>query len=95
MDSRGEFQHIPFQACNETDRPLQLVFGSETDIDCTIATLTDALFHLFEFYIHNDTSLTCRIPSFPRISVVRANGDGRQNGDYSASKQSVSKRWML
>ena len=35
------------------------------DINCTIAPITDSLFHLLEFYIHNDAPLTCRIPSSP------------------------------
>ena len=34
-------------------------------INCTIAELSDPLFHLFEFYIHNDAPLTCRVPSIP------------------------------
>ena len=35
------------------------------DINCTIPALSDSLFHLFEFYIHNDAPLTCRVPSIP------------------------------
>lgn len=37
----------------------------QTDINCTIPTLPDPLFHLLEFYIHNDAPLTCRLPSLP------------------------------
>jgi hypothetical protein len=32
--------------------------------NCTIE-VSDPLFHLLEFYIHNDAPLTCRIPSHP------------------------------
>ena len=35
------------------------------DINCTIPELPDPLFHLLEFYIHNDAPLTCRVPSLP------------------------------
>ena len=35
------------------------------DINCTIPSLPDPLFHLLEFYIHNDAPLTCRLPSLP------------------------------
>ena len=37
----------------------------DSDINCTIPFLSDPLFHLFEFYIHNDAPLTCRVPSLP------------------------------
>ena len=36
-----------------------------TDINCTLAYLPDPLFHLLEFYIHNDAPLTCRVPTVP------------------------------
>ncbi|MCJ1484707.1 hypothetical protein MMC06_004880, partial [Schaereria dolodes] len=64
-DSQGALQYIPFATCNETGRPLELYFGVEKDINCTIAQITDPLFHLLEFYVHNDAPLTCRIPSHP------------------------------
>jgi hypothetical protein len=64
-DATGELQYIPFPICNETSRPLELLFGSEKDINCTLPPLTDSLYHLFEFYIHNDAPLSCRIPSLP------------------------------
>jgi len=35
------------------------------DINCTIPFISDPLFHLLEFYIHNDAPMTCRIPSRP------------------------------
>jgi hypothetical protein len=38
------------------------------DINCTISEITDPLYHLLEFYIHNDAPLTCRIPTHPLIS---------------------------
>lgn len=38
---------------------------SHAEINCTLAAINDPLFHLLEFYIHNDAPLTCRIPSRP------------------------------
>lgn len=35
------------------------------ELNCTIDFISDPLFHLLEFYIHNDAPLTCRIPSRP------------------------------
>ena len=35
------------------------------EINCTNPTLPDPLYHLLEFYVHNDAPLTCRIPSHP------------------------------
>lgn len=67
-NSKGELQYNPFPTCNETGRPLELVFGSEVDINCTIAEVSDPLFHLFEFYIHNDAPLSCRLASVPASS---------------------------
>lgn len=40
----------------------------EEDINCTVTSITDSLFHLLEFYIHNDAPLTCRIPTHPLSS---------------------------
>ena len=40
------------------------------DINCTIPTLPDRLFHLLEFYIHNDAPLSCRLPSRPATSAL-------------------------
>lgn len=34
-------------------------------MNCTLPALSDPLYHLLEFYIHNDAPLTCRIPSHP------------------------------
>ncbi|KAF2035192.1 hypothetical protein EK21DRAFT_54979 [Setomelanomma holmii] len=64
-DASGQLQYIPFPTCNETGRPLELHFGVEKDVNCTIDFVTDEFFHLLEFYIHNDAPLSCRIPSKP------------------------------
>ena len=64
-DSQGQLQYIPFPVCNETNRPLELYFGIEKEINCTLSSLPDSLFHLLEFYIHNDAPLTCRVPTVP------------------------------
>jgi hypothetical protein len=64
-DASDQLQYIPFPTCNETGRPLELHFGIERDVNCTIDFVTDEFFHLLEFYIHNDAPLSCRIPSKP------------------------------
>lgn len=64
-DASGRLSYIPFPVCNETGRPLELLFGVEKDINCTIDFIDDPLFHLLEFYVHNDAPLTCRIPTKP------------------------------
>ncbi|KAI9839250.1 MAG: hypothetical protein M1819_003244 [Sarea resinae] len=69
-DAQGQLQYIPFPTCNETGRPLELYFGVEKDINCTISEISDPFFHLLEFYVHNDAPLTCRIPSRPLISLT-------------------------
>ncbi|KAF2403430.1 hypothetical protein EJ06DRAFT_579474 [Trichodelitschia bisporula] len=63
-DPTGNLQYIPFPSCLETQAPLSLPYLHSTPQRCTI-TLTDPLFHLLEFYIHNDAPLTCRIASSP------------------------------
>ncbi|KAL8751144.1 MAG: hypothetical protein Q9184_006162 [Pyrenodesmia sp. 2 TL-2023] len=69
-DSAGQLQYIPFPTCNETKRPLELLFGVEKDTNCTIPSITDEFFHLLEFYVHNDAPLTCRIPTHPLLSSI-------------------------
>jgi hypothetical protein len=64
-DASGQLSYIPFPTCNETGRPLELLFGVEKDINCTIDFIDDPFFHLLEFYVHNDAPLTCRIPTKP------------------------------
>ncbi|EMD64814.1 hypothetical protein GGP41_002917 [Bipolaris sorokiniana] len=71
-DAAGHLQYIPFPVCNETGRPLELFFGVEKDVNCTIDFVTDEFFHLLEFYIHNDAPLSCRIPSKPLPPSVLA-----------------------
>jgi hypothetical protein len=48
---------------------LELRYGLEADINCTIA-VTDPVYHLLEFYIHNDAPLTCRMPARPRPHIA-------------------------
>lgn len=64
-DAAGNLQYIPFPTCNETGRPLELYFGIEKDINCTIDFIDDNFFHLLEYYVHNDSPFTCRIPQRP------------------------------
>lgn len=64
-DASGQLTYSPFPTCNETGRPLELLFGVEKDINCTVDFVDDPFFHLLEFYVHNDAPLTCRIPTKP------------------------------
>ncbi|KAK5107782.1 hypothetical protein LTR62_000706 [Meristemomyces frigidus] len=64
-DASGQLVYSPFPICNETGRPLELLFGIEREINCTIDFISDPFFHLLEFYVHNDAPLTCRIPTKP------------------------------
>lgn len=57
--------YVPFPTCNETGRPLELSFGIEKEVNCTLPFIDDAFFHILEYYIHNDVPLTCRIPTRP------------------------------
>ncbi|KAI4204849.1 MAG: hypothetical protein LQ350_000915 [Teloschistes chrysophthalmus] len=69
-DSTGQLQYIPFPTCNETNRPLELLFGVEKDTNCTIASISDEFFHLLEFYVHNDAPLSCRISTSGSTAVI-------------------------
>ncbi|KAJ5113248.1 hypothetical protein N7456_001782 [Penicillium angulare] len=67
-DSLGKLQYVPFVTCNETSRPLSLRYGISETITCTIPSLSDNLYHLFEFYVHSDVPMTCRVPTSPLVS---------------------------
>lgn len=69
QDEKGNLEYIPFPICNETKKPLELQYGIEAEVNCTIAEISDLFFHLLEFYVHNDAPLTCRIPSRPASTV--------------------------
>lgn len=64
-----ELQWIPFPACEETGKPLEFAYGVEAEVNCTIAAVSDPLFHLLEFYIHSDAPLSCRLPARPAAAV--------------------------
>ncbi|KAI5196761.1 hypothetical protein E4T38_08341 [Aureobasidium subglaciale] len=68
-----QLQYVPFPVCNETGRPLEIYFGVEKDINCTIDFISDPMFHLLEFYVHNDAPMTCRIPTRPMPDSSLAN----------------------
>lgn len=61
-------QYVPFPTCLETTAPLTLHYGIEGPQNCTFL-VDDSLYHLLEFYIHNDAPLTCRLPARPPSSV--------------------------
>ncbi|KAI9828506.1 MAG: hypothetical protein M1826_006043 [Phylliscum demangeonii] len=91
-DEKGQLQYIPFPTCNETGQPLELAFGVEKaptqpEINCTIPFISDDFFHLLEFYVHNDSPLTCRIPARPLtgehgIAPVSASSEASNEADY-------------
>lgn len=64
----GALQYIDFSICNETSEPLSLPFAEPTHLTCTIDALTDDLYHLLEYYVHNDAPLSCRVPTYPQSS---------------------------
>ncbi|KAI9375333.1 hypothetical protein BJX61DRAFT_531654 [Aspergillus egyptiacus] len=64
-DDLGKLQFIPFPTCKETASPLSFRYGVSESIDCTIASLPDELYHLFEYYVHSDVPMTCRVPTAP------------------------------
>lgn len=52
-------------------------------MNCTIDFISDPLFHLLEFYVHNDAPLTCRIPARPLPSSPSSTDDDDRGGEYS------------
>ncbi|TVY42950.1 hypothetical protein LOCC1_G007456 [Lachnellula occidentalis] len=71
-NEKNELEYIPFPICNETGKPLELQYGTEEEMNCTIPMISDPFFHLLEFYIHNDAPLSCRIPSRPPPTIHHA-----------------------
>ncbi|KAI1978544.1 hypothetical protein LOZ55_002671 [Ophidiomyces ophidiicola] len=66
-DSSGNLQYIPFPICNETHDPLSFHYGVSETVTCTIDSLPDTLYHLFEYYVHSDAPLSCRMPTVPLL----------------------------
>ena len=74
-DPHGNLQYIPFPTCNETNLPLAFPYATPTTLVCSIESLEDELYHLLEFFVHNDVPLTCRVPSYPlanRVATVHS-----------------------
>ncbi|KAF4555654.1 Hypothetical protein D9617_2g056170 [Elsinoe fawcettii] len=88
-DPSGALQYIPFPTCNETSRPLELYFGIEKDINCTIDFVSDPFFHLLEYYVHNDSPFTCRIPSRPHTSSLTTQHKDSVEGQGSLSEHFI------
>ncbi|KAF7890206.1 hypothetical protein EAF00_008521 [Botryotinia globosa] len=78
----NSLKYIPFPICNETGRPLELKYGVEEELNCTIPIITDPFFHLLEFYIHSDAPLSCRIPSRPAPTVHHINSYPNYKQEY-------------
>ncbi|KAG8630662.1 hypothetical protein KVT40_002281 [Elsinoe batatas] len=88
-DPSGALQYIPFHICNETSRPLELYFGVEQDLNCTIDFVSDPFFHLLEYYVHNDSPFTCRIPARPSSSSSIAAHKDSVEGQGSLSEHFI------
>lgn len=57
-------------------------------MNCTINFISDPLFHLLEFYVHNDAPLTCRIPARPlSSSPADTSADDEYSVDAVSAKQ--------
>lgn len=82
-DEHGILQYIPFLTCAETGRPLELKYLSEEPLNCTVKAISDDIFHLWEFYIHNDSPLACRVPARPQSGDRHITGDvGVEAGEW-------------
>ena len=44
---------------------MSFLYNTPQTQTCTIEALPDELYHLFEFFVHSDVPLSCRIPSYP------------------------------
>ncbi|KAK8127881.1 hypothetical protein PG984_008989 [Apiospora sp. TS-2023a] len=75
QDAHDEIQWIPFPVCNETSKPLEFHYGTEAEVNCTVAMIDDPFFHLLEFYIHSDAPLACRLPARPRPHIEAVGED--------------------
>ena len=57
-------RHFCSKDVHPSNGPTRLTHVS-LEINCTNPVLPDPLYHLLEFYVHNDAPLTCRIPTHP------------------------------
>ncbi|RPA75943.1 hypothetical protein BJ508DRAFT_417846 [Ascobolus immersus RN42] len=82
-DQKGHLQYVPFFPCLEaTKTPFSVPFLTTSQINCTIPSLSDELFHLFEFYLHADSPLQCRVPARPKDWGERSlDVEGSEQGD--------------
>ncbi|ESZ91806.1 hypothetical protein SBOR_7801 [Sclerotinia borealis F-4128] len=78
----GSLKYIPFPICNETGKPLELKYGIEEELNCTIPIITDSFFHILEFYIHSDAPLSCRLPSRPAPTIHHINSYPNYKQEY-------------
>ncbi|KAK7956467.1 uncharacterized protein PG986_005689 [Apiospora aurea] len=81
QDAHDEIQWIPFPVCNETSKPLEFHYGTESEVNCTVAMIDDPFFHLLEFYIHSDAPLACRLPARPQPHI-EAVGEAPYKQEY-------------
>lgn len=86
-DDHGNLQYIPFPTCNETSLPLAFPYAVPRTQTCTIDELPDELYHLFEFFVHNDAPLTCRVPTWPLPT------DPTPSFDSTSKKEGVDDTW--
>ncbi|KAA8901787.1 hypothetical protein FN846DRAFT_780989 [Sphaerosporella brunnea] len=82
----GKLQYVPFATCNETGLPLHLQYLAEEEgLNCTLQSVTDEQYHLFEFYVHHDSPLSCR---------MRARPAGGRDTIVADTDETVSEEWV-
>ncbi|KAL4784364.1 hypothetical protein BJX76DRAFT_367687 [Aspergillus varians] len=86
-DDLGKLQFTPFPTCKETSAPLALRYGVSESVNCTIDALPDELYHLFEYYVHSDVPMTCRVPTAP-ISPSGSTPDSKAEDQESDEEES-------
>ena len=86
QDSLGNLQYVPFPVCNETGLPLAFTYDTSAQVRCTVEYLEDDLYHLLEYFVHNDVPLTCRVPAYPLQSgLVAVTGTSAQEDAGTSS----------
>ncbi|CAL5869519.1 uncharacterized protein PFLUO_LOCUS3749 [Penicillium psychrofluorescens] len=87
-DDLGNLKYVPFAVCNETSSPLSLHYGTSETITCTVAAVSDELYHILEFYVHSDAPMSCRVPTAP-LSSSHSNPKG-SNDDPDEESSSLA-----
>lgn len=68
FDAKGNIVYEFFPSCKETGRSLDLKYEVDQDFTCTIS-LPDEQYHLFQYYVHEDSPFSCRVPIGVNVDV--------------------------